>query len=122
MFGGGVVEENVGSIACAGGDDGVLAGERSGRKIGASGCGGFGVFGEGAAQVVQPLGLGASVVVDVDDEFAMALFGGVVAGGGKAGGSLGEQATGEFGGRNEARYDFFGGVGGAVVDDEEFEI
>ena len=71
---------------------------------------------------MQPLGLGAGIVVDVDDELALALFGGVVAGGGKTGGCLGEQAAGELGGGNEARYDFLGGVGGAVVDNEKFEI
>lgn len=112
----------MGGIACAGGDDGILAGNRGRREIGASCGGGFGVFGKGAAEIVQPLRVRAGVVVYVDDEFSLALASGVVAGGRKTGWGLGEKFGVESGFLAEGRDDVVGVVGGAVIDDEKFEV
>ena len=90
MFGSGIGKEDVRGVAQAGGDDGVLARDRGGRKIRSSCRSRFGIAGKGFPNRRNPLGLGPSVVVDVDDECTFAFARCVIASHGEAGGFLRE--------------------------------
>jgi len=116
VFGAGVVEEDVGGGAGGGGHHGFLEAAGFGGDVWAPGSPDGGV-GEGAGQPEEPVAVGFAIVVGVGDEVAGGLLGAAVAGHGKAEVFLLDEAD-----IREAMDDVGGGVGGAVVDDEDFEV
>jgi hypothetical protein len=115
VFGGGVVEEDVGGSAGGVGDaggDGAVAG---GWDVGSAGAAEVVAF-DGGDEVVEPVGVGAGVVVGVGDDVAGGGLPGGVAGVGEAAVLGADEADVVAGG------DVGGGVGGAVVDDDDFVV
>ena len=116
VFGAGVVEEDVGRCTGSGGDDGFLQALGFGREVwSASSTDGWVV--EGSGQPEEPVAVGFTVVVGVGDDVAFGFGGTAVSGDGEAEVFLPDEAD-----VREAIDDVGGVVGGAVVDDEDFEV